>query len=160
MNKKNKVAIIMGSKSDWGTVKKAQDQLKELDINVDTFVYSAHRTPQETLDFARNAKSNGYKVIIAAAGMAAHLAGFMAAWTTLPIVGLPLKSKQLDGVDALLSSVQMPPGVPVAVVGIDSSVNAALYAAEILALEDPEIAQKLEAKRKADSQKVIDTVLD
>ena len=151
-----KVAIIMGSDSDLPVVKKGTDLLKTLEIPFEVHVYSAHRTPDQVRDFVASAKANGFGVIIAAAGMAAHLAGVIAAGTTLPVIGIPCKSSVLDGMDALLSTVMMPPGIPVAAVAIDGGANAALLAAEILALGDEELAARLQAKRKADADKVLD----
>ena len=150
-----KVGIIMGSDCDLPVVQKAIDTLKQFDVPVEVHVYSAHRTPVEARDFAMNARSNGIGVIIAAAGKAAHLAGALAANTTLPVIGIPVKSKYLDGIDALLSTVQMPSGIPVATVAIDGAVNAALLSIEILAVTDNELADKLAAKRAADTQKVL-----
>ena len=150
-----KVAIIMGSDSDLPVVKKGTDLLKTLEIPFEVHVYSAHRTPDQVRDFVASAKANGFGVIIAAAGMAAHLAGVIAAGTTLPVIGIPCKSSVLDGMDALLSTVMMPPGIPVATVAIDGGANAALLAAEILALSDEELAAKLAAKREADAAKVL-----
>ena len=150
-----KIGILMGSASDLPTVEKAIDTLKALDIPFEVHVYSAHRTQEEARDFALNARANGFGAIIAAAGMAAHLAGAVAANTTLPVVGIPCKSASLDGIDALLSTVMMPPGVPVATVGINGAVNAALLCAEILAVTDEALAERLENKRKADAQKVL-----
>ena len=143
-----KVAIIMGSTSDLPVVQKAADTLRDFGIPYEMHVYSAHRTPAEARDFAVNARANGFGVIIAAAGMAAHLAGAMAAGTTLPVIGIPIKSS-LDGLDALLATVQMPSGIPVATVAIDGAKNAAFLAAEILALSDESLAAKLEAQRAA-----------
>ncbi len=140
---KKKVAVIMGSDSDWPVVEKAVKQLRELGIGVEARVISAHRTPVEARDFAVSARENGFGVIIAAAGKAAHLAGAIAANTTLPVIGIPIKSSTLDGLDALLSTVQMPSGIPVATVAIDGAQNAALLAAEILAVGDAELAAKL-----------------
>ena len=151
-----KVGILMGSDSDLPVIKKATDTLKELGIEFEVHVYSAHRTPIEAAEFSKNAKNNGFGAIIAAAGMAAHLAGAVAANTTLPIIGIPCKSSNLDGLDALLSTVMMPPGIPVATVAIDGGVNAALLCAEILAVSDEALAEKLEAKRKADAKKVLE----
>lgn len=142
-----KIGIVMGSDSDLPVVRKAIDTLNELGVPCEAHVYSAHRTPDEARDFAIAARENGFGAIIAAAGMAAHLAGAIAANTTLPVIGIPCKSKYLDGIDALLSTVQMPPGIPVACVAIDGAVNAALLAAQILAVEDIELAEKLDAKR-------------
>ena len=151
-----KVAIIMGSDSDLPVVKKGTDLLKTLEIPFEVHVYSAHRTPDQVRNFVASAKANGFGVIIAAAGMAAHLAGVIAAGTTLPVIGIPCKSSVLEGMDALLSIVMMPPGIPVATVAIDGGANAALLAAEILALGDEELAARLQAKRKADADKVLD----
>lgn len=150
-----KVAVIMGSASDLETVKKAVATLDEFGVPCEVHIYSAHRTPAQAQEFALTARDNGYGAIIAAAGMAAHLAGAIAANTTLPVIGLPLKSANLDGMDALLSTVQMPPGIPVATVAINGAVNAALMAIEILAVEDSELAKKLEDKRQADREKVL-----
>ena len=151
-----KVGIVMGSDSDLPVVQKAIDMLKEFNVPVEVHVYSAHRTPVEARDFAMNARSNGFGAIIAAAGMAAHLAGAIAANTTLPVIGIPVKSKYLDGIDALLSTVQMPTGIPVATVAIDGAANAALLAIQMLSIEDAALAQKLQAKRDADAAKVLD----
>ena len=151
-----KVGIVMGSDSDLPVVQKAVDMLREFDVPVEVHVYSAHRTPVEARDFAMNARSNGFGAIIAAAGMAAHLAGAIAANTTLPVIGIPVKSKYLDGIDALLSTVQMPTGIPVATVAIDGAANAALLAIQMLSIEDAALAQKLQAKRDADAAKVLD----
>ena len=142
-----KVAVIMGSDSDWPVVEKAVRQLKELGIGVEVRVMSAHRTPEQAREFAVNARKNGFGAIIAAAGKAAHLAGALAANTTLPVIGIPVKSSTLDGLDALLSTVQMPSGIPVATVAIDGAQNAALLAAEILAAADDELAAKLDKMR-------------
>ena len=150
-----KVAIIMGSDSDLPVLKPAFEQLKKLDIPFEAHVYSAHRTPVEAANFARNARENGFGVMICAAGKAAHLAGAFAAQTTLPVIGIPVKSSTLDGLDALLSTVQMPAGMPVATVAIDGSANAALLAAQILAVEDAVLAEKLNAMRKAQHDAVI-----
>ena len=137
-------------------VQKALDTLSELEVPFEAHVYSAHRTPEQARSFALSAKENGFGVLIAAAGKAAHLAGSLAACTTLPVVGIPIKSSTLDGMDALLSTVQMPAGIPVATVAIDGAVNAALLSAQILALEDEALAQRLEARRKAESQAVLE----
>lgn len=150
-----KVGIVMGSDSDLPIVKKATDQLRALEIPFEVHVYSAHRTPVEARDFALNARANGFGVLIAAAGMAAHLAGAIAANTTLPVIGIPCASAMLDGMDALLSTVQMPTGIPVATVAIGGGANAALLAAQILAVEDAALAEKLDAKRKADAENVL-----
>ena len=150
-----KVGIIMGSDSDLPIIKKATDMLKTLDIPFEVHIYSAHRTPVEARDFALNARENGFGVLIAAAGMAAHLAGAIAANTTLPVIGIPCKSSNLDGMDALLSTVQMPTGIPVATVAINGAANAALLAAQIIAVEDKELASKLDAKRASDAAAVL-----
>jgi len=151
-----KVGIIMGSDSDLPVVQKAVDTLKSFDVPYEVHVFSAHRTPIEARDFSVNARKNGFGAIIAAAGMAAHLAGAIAANTTLPVVGIPINSGKLNGVDALLSTVQMPSGIPVATVAIDGAVNAALLCIEMLSIEDSELAEKLDNKRKADSAKVLE----
>ena len=150
-----KVGIVMGSDSDLPIVEKAMSTLSSLGIPFEVHVYSAHRTPAEAGDFAANARANGFGAIIAAAGMAAHLAGALAARTTLPVIGIPCKSSNLDGVDALLSTVQMPTGIPVATVAINGAANAALICAQIFAVEDAELAKKLDAKRIADAEKVL-----
>ena len=150
-----KVAIIMGSASDLPVVRKAIDMLASLEIPYEVHVYSAHRTPREAAEFTSSALENGFGVIIAAAGMAAHLAGAVAANTTLPVIGIPCKSAQLDGMDALLATVQMPTGIPVATVAIDGAGNAALLAAQILALSDEALAQRLIEKRAADAKAVL-----
>ena len=151
-----KVGIVMGSDSDLPIIKKATDQLKALDIPFEVHVYSAHRTPEEARSFALGARDAGFGVLIAAAGMAAHLAGAIAANTTLPVIGIPCKSAVLDGMDALLSTVMMPSGIPVATVAIDGGTNAALLAAEILAVADESIAQRLDDKRRSDARKVLE----
>lgn len=151
-----KVGIVMGSDSDLPIIRKATDMLQKLEIPFEVHVYSAHRTPEEARIFAVNARKNGFGVLIAAAGMAAHLAGAIAANTTLPVIGIPCKSTNLDGIDALLSTVMMPSGIPVATVAIDGGANAALLSAQILAVEDAELAQKLDAKRKADAAAVLE----
>ena len=138
-----KVAIIMGSDSDWSVVKGACTVLKDFGVPYEAHVLSAHRTPEAAAEFSKNAKANGFGVILAAAGKAAHLAGVLAAHTTLPVIGIPIKSSTLDGLDALLATVQMPSGIPVATVAIDGADNAAILAAQILALSDDTIAQKL-----------------
>ncbi len=150
-----KVGIIMGSDSDLPIIKKATDMLKSLEIPFEVHIYSAHRTPVEARDFALSARENGFGVLIAAAGMAAHLAGAIAANTTLPVIGIPCKSSVLDGMDALLSTVQMPTGIPVATVAINGGANAALLAAQIIAVEDKELAAKLNAKRASDAAAVL-----
>lgn len=151
-----KVGILMGSASDLPIVKKGIDMLEALSIPYEVHVYSAHRTPFEAAEFTKNAKANGFGVIIAAAGMAAHLAGAVAANTTLPVIGIPCKSTNLDGLDALLATVQMPTGIPVATVAIDGAANAALLAAQILALSDSELDAKLVAKREKDAAAVLE----
>ena len=150
-----KVGIIMGSDSDLPIIKKATDMLKTLEISFEVHIYSAHRTPVEARDFAVSARENGFGVLIAAAGMAAHLAGAIAANTTLPVIGIPCKSSVLDGMDALLSTVQMPTGIPVATVAINGGANAALLAAQIIAVEDKELAARLDAKRASDAVAVL-----
>lgn len=150
-----KIAIIMGSDSDLPVVEKAADTLSKNGIPFEMHIFSAHRTPEEARQFALNTRKNGFGAIIAAAGKAAHLAGAIAANTTLPVIGIPLKSSVLDGADALLSTVQMPSGIPVATVAIDGAVNAALLAMEILAVYDDEVAEKLAALRQAETEKVL-----
>ncbi len=151
-----KVAVIMGSDSDLPVVQKAIDVLDEYDIPYEVHVYSAHRTPEQARDFSLNARKNGFGAIIAAAGKAAHLAGALAANSTLPVIGIPVKSSTLDGLDALLSTVQMPSGIPVATVAIDGAANAALLAIEILAVSDPVLASKLDKAREEAAQKVLE----
>ena len=151
-----KIGIIMGSDSDLPVVEKAINTLKEYGVPYEVHVFSAHRTPKEAKSFSQNAIKNGFGAIIAAAGMAAHLAGAIAANTTLPVVGIPVKAACLDGVDALLSTVMMPPGIPVATVGINGAVNAALLCIQILAVSDEELSNKLIAARKAASDKVLE----
>lgn len=150
-----KVGIVMGSDSDLPIIEKATNVLKSLDVPYEVHIYSAHRTPVEARDFALHARENGFGAIIAAAGMAAHLAGAIAANTTLPVVGIPCKSSVLDGVDALLSTVQMPTGIPVATVAINGGANAALLCAQILAVEDKKLAARLDAKRASDAEAVL-----
>ena len=151
-----KVAIVMGSVSDMPVVEKAIKTLQEFGVPHEVHVYSAHRTPEEAHTFSATARENGFGVIIAAAGMAAHLAGSLAANTTLPVIGIPMKSSTFtNGIDALLSTVQMPSGIPVATVAVDGAVNAALLSIEILAVTDDELAEKLAAKRAADTRKVL-----
>ena len=149
------VAIVMGSDSDLPILRKTMDTLSSLDIPYECHIYSAHRTPVEARDFALNARANGFGCIIAAAGMAAHLAGAIAANTTLPVIGIPCKGGMLDGLDALLATVQMPTGIPVATVAMNGAANAALLAAQIIAVEDTELAAKLDQKRADDSAKVL-----
>ncbi|MBQ7688775.1 MAG: 5-(carboxyamino)imidazole ribonucleotide mutase [Clostridia bacterium] len=151
-----KVGIVMGSDSDLPVVQKAVDTLRALEIPYEVHIYSAHRTPDEARDFAQSARENGFGVLIAAAGMAAHLAGALAANTTLPVIGIPCKGPVLDGMDALLSTVQMPTGVPVATVAVNAGANAALLAAQILAVENAFLAQKLDAKRVSDAAAVLE----
>ena len=150
-----KVAVIMGSASDLPVARKAADTLGAFGVPCEVHVYSAHRTPAQAAQFAQSARENGFGAIIAAAGMAAHLAGALAAQTTLPVIGIPMKSNALDGVDALLSTVQMPSGIPVATAAIDGAVNAALLAIQILAVEDAALAAKLDEKRRKDAEKVL-----
>lgn len=150
-----KVAVIMGSDSDLPVVEKAIDTLAAYGVPAEVHVYSAHRTPEEARAFAQNARRNGFGVIIAAAGKAAHLAGALAANTTLPVIGIPVKASVLDGIDALLSTVQMPSGIPVATVAIDGAANAALLACEILAVTDDELAARLDEARAAGREKVL-----
>lgn len=145
----------MGSDSDLPIVQKTIDTLAGLSVPYEVHVYSAHRTPQEASQFAKSARSAGFGVLIAAAGMAAHLAGVIAAETTLPVIGIPCRSTNLDGIDALLSTVQMPSGVPVATVAVNGGVNAALLAAEMLALSDNALAERLDARRAAARERVL-----
>ena len=151
-----KVGIVMGSDSDLPILRKAMDTLDALGIPFEAHVYSAHRTPEQARDFALHARENGFGAMIAAAGMAAHLAGAIAANTTIPVIGIPCKSSNLDGIDALLSTVQMPSGIPVATVAINGAVNAALLAAQIIAVSDEALAAKLDAKRASDAAKVLE----
>ena len=145
----------MGSDSDLPIIKKATDMLNLLEIPFEVHVYSAHRTPEQARDFSANARKNGFGVIIAAAGMAAHLAGAVAANTTLPVIGIPCKGPVFDGMDALLATVQMPTGIPVATVAVNGGANAALLAAQILAVEDKDLAARLDAKRASDAEAVL-----
>ena len=151
-----KIGIVMGSDSDLPIAEKAIDTLKELGVPYEVHVYSAHRTPIQAADFSKNARENGFGAIIAFAGKAAHLAGALAANTTLPVIGVPVKSSTLDGLDALLATVQMPSGIPVATVAIDGAQNAALLAVQMLSIEDEEAAKKLQDKRDADAKKVLE----
>ncbi len=151
-----KIGIVMGSDSDLPVIKKATDTLKAFEAPFEVHIYSAHRTPVEARDFALNARKNGFGVIIAAAGMAAHLAGALAANTTLPVIGIPCQSPQFDGMDALLSTVQMPSGIPVATVAVGGGANAALLALQMLAVEDADLAAKLDEKRKRDAAAVLE----
>ena len=150
-----KVGIVMGSASDLPVVKKAADVLAEFGVPYEMHIYSAHRTPDEARDFARSARENGFGVLIAAAGMAAHLAGAIAANTTLPVIGIPCKSAALEGMDALLATVQMPSGIPVAAVAIDGAKNAGFLAVEILAVTDEELSEKLAAHRRRQAEEVL-----
>lgn len=150
-----KVGIIMGSDSDLPIIEKAIDILKDFSIPFEVHIYSAHRTPEKAIEFSKNAEKNGFGVIIAAAGMAAHLAGVIAANTILPVIGIPCKSQNLEGIDALLSTVQMPSGIPVATVAINGGVNAALLSIEILAVNDKELSKNLKEKRIKDSEAVL-----
>ena len=151
-----KIGVMMGSDSDLPVVRKAIDTLESFGVPYEVHIYSAHRTPEQARDFAMNACVNGFGAIICAAGMAAHLAGAIAANTTLPVIGIPMRSGALDGVDALYSTVMMPSGIPVATVAIDGAVNAALLAIEMLAITDEELACKLDDKRAADTAKVLE----
>lgn len=155
-----KVAVIMGSDSDLPVVSKAIDTLKEFGVPCEAHVYSAHRTPLQCAEFTKSARDNDFGVIIAAAGKAAHLAGAIAAQTTLPVIGIPVKSSTMDGLDSLLSTVQMPSGIPVATVAIDGAKNAALLAIQILAVEDKELAEKLKNDRAAATDKVLSADAD
>ena len=151
-----KIGIVMGSDSDMPVIEKTLEVLKNFEVPYELHIYSAHRTPVEARDFALNARDNGFGAIIAAAGMAAHLAGAIAANTTLPVIGIPCRSSQLDGIDALLSTVQMPTGIPVATVAINGGANAALLAIQILAVEDETLAEALHDKRILDARKVLE----
>jgi 5-(carboxyamino)imidazole ribonucleotide mutase len=151
-----KVAILMGSDSDLPVVEKAIDKLKEFGVPYEVHIYSAHRTPEEARAFSLNARNNGFGAIIAAAGKAAHLAGALAANTTLPVIGIPIRASVLDGIDALLSTVQMPVGIPVATVAIDGAANAALLAIQILAVSDHDLAQKLDDARVVERKKILE----
>lgn len=152
----NKAAVVMGSDSDLPVVEKALQTLREFGVPFEAHVMSAHRTPAEACAFAASARDKGFGVIIAAAGKAAHLAGVLAGHTTLPVIGIPMKSSTLDGLDALLATVQMPAGVPVATVAIDGAENAALLAVQMLALGDQELARKLEQKKRDMAAKVLE----
>lgn len=149
-----KVAVIMGSDSDLPTVKKALEELESYGVPYECRIMSAHRTPAQAAEFSANAKENGFGVIICAAGMAAHLAGVMAAYTTLPVIGIPCSSKNFDGMDALLATVQMPSGIPVATVAVDGAKNAAILAVQMLALSDDVLAEKLSAAKKAMTEQI------
>ena len=150
-----KVGIIMGSDSDLPIIEKAIDILKDFSIPFEVHIYSAHRTPEKAIEFSKNAEDKNFGVIIAAAGMAAHLAGIIAANTTIPVIGIPCKSQNLEGIDALLSTVQMPSGIPVATVAINGGINAALLSIEILAVNDKELSKKLKEKRIKDSEAIL-----
>ena len=150
-----KIAVIMGSASDKPVVEKAMKVFEEFSVPYEAHVFSAHRTPDEAANFAKNARQNGFGAIIAAAGLAAHLAGALAARTTLPVIGIPIAGGAFKGLDALLATVQMPTGIPVATVAVDGAANAALLAVEILAVADDALAKKLEARRAADAAKVL-----
>ena len=147
-----KVGIIMGSDSDLPVLEKTIETLKEFSVPFEVHVYSAHRTPEKAIEFSKNAEDKNFGVIIAAAGMAAHLAGIIAANTIIPVIGIPCKSQNLEGIDALLSTVQMPSGIPVATVAINGGVNAALLSIEILAVNDKELSKKLKEKRNSDKE--------
>ena len=151
-----KVAVIMGSASDLPVVRKAADTLASFGVPAEVHVFSAHRTPDQAKEFARSARENGFGAVIAAAGMAAHLAGAIAANTTLPVIGIPMKSSTMDGLDSLLSTVQMPSGVPVATVAIDGAENAGLLAAQMLAIADESLFRKLQEKKEQMRQKVME----
>lgn len=151
-----KIAIIMGSDSDLPVVQKAMDTISAFDVEYEAHIYSAHRTPVQAKEFAENAAINGFGAIICAAGMAAHLAGAIAANTILPVIGIPMKSKCFDGMDALLSTVMMPSGIPVATVAVDGAVNAALLALQIIAVSEPQLSQKLADKRAKDALAVLE----
>ena len=155
VNQMKKVGIIMGSDSDLPIVEKAIQVFREYEVPFEVHVFSAHRTPVQAKEFSSSARANGFGAIIAAAGMAAHLAGAIAANTTLPVIGIPVKSKNLDGLDALLSTVQMPTGIPVATVAIDGAANAAILAIQMLAIEDASLAEKLDTNRAASAAKVL-----
>lgn len=150
-----KVAIVMGSKSDYPVVEKAEAMLREFGVDYETRIISAHRTPKQAEEFAANAETNGFGTIIAAAGKAAHLAGVLAATTPLPVIGLPMKSSTMDGLDSLLSVVQMPKGVPVATVAINGAENAAILAVQILAAGDPDLRQKIKDFKKRQEEEII-----
>lgn len=151
-----KVGIVMGSDSDLPVVEKAIEKLQEYEVPFEVHVFSAHRTPVQAADFSKTARDRGFGVLIAAAGKAAHLAGALAANTTLPVIGIPVKSSTLDGLDALLSTVQMPTGIPVATVAIDGAANAALLAVEILSVGDDVLAGKLQRARGSEADKVLE----
>jgi len=150
-----KVGIVMGSDSDLPILQKTMDTLKALEVPFECHIFSAHRTPEQARDFALTAREKNFGAIVCAAGMAAHLAGAIAANTTLPVIGIPCKGGMMDGLDALLATVQMPSGIPVATVAVNGGVNAALLAAQIIAVSEPELAAKLDAKRRADAETVL-----
>ena len=152
-----KIGIVMGSKSDLGVMEAAMETCREFDVEYDMRILSAHRTPKELEAWVSGARDQGIEVIIAAAGGAAHLAGVVAAFTTMPVIGVPIKSRSLEGLDSLLSMVQMPPGVPVACVGIDGAKNAALLAIEIMALKHPELNEKMDEFRRQQAAKVLNS---
>lgn len=154
-NKKPKVAVIMGSDSDLPVVRKAVEVLKAFEVEFEVNVMSAHRTPERATEYAKNAKDNGFEVIIAAAGKAAHLPGVLAAFTTLPVIGIPIKSSTLDGLDSLLSIVQMPSGIPVATVAVDGAENAGLLAVQMLAIKYEDLSEKLKQHKEKMKQDVI-----
>jgi len=156
MSKKHKVAVVMGSDSDYPILKKCIQTLKDFQVETEVHVISAHRTPYRAEELARNAESEGIGVIIAAAGKAAHLAGVLAAYTVIPVIGLPIKSSTMDGLDSLLSMVQMPKGIPVATVAIDGAENAALLAIQILSIAQPELREALKTYRKQMAEEVME----
>lgn len=158
--KEMKIGVVMGSTSDWGVMKAATETLAQFGVESETKVLSAHRTPAELEAWVRGLRDRGFGAVIAAAGGAAHLAGVVAAFTTLPVIGVPVKARSLEGLDSLLSMVQMPSGIPVAVVAIDGAKNAALLAIEILAVTDSSLKEKMETFRKQQAQKVLDSTLD
>lgn len=157
---KVKIGVVMGSSSDWRVMKAASETLAQFGVECETKVLSAHRTPAQLEEWASGLRERGFGAVIAAAGGAAHLAGVVAAFTTLPVIGVPIKAKTLDGLDSLLSMVQMPSGIPVAVVAIDGAKNAALLAIEILAVTDKDLADKMSNFRKAQAEKVLASTLD
>lgn len=155
-----KIGVVMGSTSDWGVMKAATETLAQFGVESETKVLSAHRTPAELEAWVKGLRDRGFGAVIAAAGGAAHLAGVVAAFTTLPVIGVPVKSRSMEGLDSLLSMVQMPSGIPVAVVAVDGAKNAALLAVEILAVTDPELKGKMDEFRKEQARKVLDATLD
>jgi len=160
VEKKMKIGVVMGSTSDWGVMKAATETLAQFGVESETKVLSAHRTPAELEAWVGGLRDRGFAAVIAAAGGAAHLAGVVAAFTTLPVIGVPIKARALEGIDSLLSMVQMPSGIPVAVVAIDGAKNAALLAVEILAVTDPSLKEKMDAFRKQQADKVLASTLD